>query len=248
MESNIVVVVIVVLISIIALCYYPKTEKAGFVSPKSITDYDIYVINLDRSVDRLASIYNQLPFNFRRFTAIEGNDLNIKDMYAEGKITNKNLTRGMVGCYMSHVSLWENIVRDNKPAIIFEDDIRSRNKFTLTNDIEKLLRMIPDDWDLILLGYHDFKTNRGTVNKKIINSTICKLSGWLTGLHAYIIKPETVEKYLRVASPISDQIDHTLSNKVYPSLNIYGPIDSVLLFGYQGKTLIQDGRKLYTEL
>ncbi len=93
-----------------------------------IDDFDIAVINLDRRTDRMSHLYNTSPFMFRRFPAIDGQDLSKHYFqFADLLDTVRNHPRvlGEVGCSLSHYSLWRSHVTQNKHEhlLIFEDDV-----------------------------------------------------------------------------------------------------------------------------
>lgn len=89
---------------------------------------NIHVINLERSKDRLKHIDTNLKkygVKFKRFDAIDGKDLSIDE------INNVTTTmcryflcnRSIIGCAMSHITLWKEISQYNdKWHLVLEDD------------------------------------------------------------------------------------------------------------------------------
>jgi GR25 family glycosyltransferase involved in LPS biosynthesis len=93
-----------------------------------VGDFDIAVINLDRRADRLSHLYKTSPIMFRRFPAIDGQNLSKHYFqFADLLDTVRNHPRvlGEVGCSLSHYSLWRSHVTQNKHEhlLIFEDDV-----------------------------------------------------------------------------------------------------------------------------
>jgi GR25 family glycosyltransferase involved in LPS biosynthesis len=91
---------------------------------------NIWVINMDKSKDRLQNItnnFNSLNIKFNRFSAVDGKKINDEEL--DNKITNlcKNLlcNRGIVGCAESHKTLWRQLVNDKNTNyyMILEDDV-----------------------------------------------------------------------------------------------------------------------------
>jgi len=89
----------------------------------------IFVINLDRSPDRLAHITNEfsrLGLEFARIAAIDGNALS-DEMFAHWTRERnwpKPLTRPEVGCFLSHRECLRVGVEQGDPYFaIFEDDV-----------------------------------------------------------------------------------------------------------------------------
>jgi len=103
-------------------------------------NYKCFVINLDRRKDRMKKILQQqcyLPF-FTRFSAIDGNSLIYNHTLGLlCKHGNYNMRPGVIGCALSHLTLYHQLFNDNgvknnhndhNPKdidgyIIFEDDV-----------------------------------------------------------------------------------------------------------------------------
>jgi glycosyl transferase, family 25 len=90
-----------------------------------------FVINLDRRPDRLAKItwaLGSIDLEFQRVSAVDGRELHLKEhvrpwmawLY-EG--FSYPLT-GAVGCYLSHLKIWRNIINEDiDQAMVLEDDV-----------------------------------------------------------------------------------------------------------------------------
>ena len=80
-----------------------------------------YVINLKRRPDRLELFKKNCPLDnskINRFEAVDGKlSTSIPDNF-------KSLSKGEVGCFLSHKLLWEKTLKqkDSDYSIIFEDD------------------------------------------------------------------------------------------------------------------------------
>lgn len=99
-----------------------------------------YVINMDHNIERLesfAKMMSKLNWEYSRFSAIDGK-------LTESKEINKYfrrlslLSKGEIGCALSHIKLWEKLLEsDDERMVIFEDDARTH----LTGDtLKNLLR------------------------------------------------------------------------------------------------------------
>ncbi|MHC5306353.1 glycosyltransferase family 25 protein [Bartonella sp. LJL80] len=88
-----------------------------------------YVINLDRSKDRLEHVeaaFQQAGLDFLRVSAVDGRALPDEDFERLTRIRNwsKPLTRTEVGCFLSHLACLKLIAEGDDPyGAIFEDDI-----------------------------------------------------------------------------------------------------------------------------
>ena len=142
----------------------------------------IYYINLDRSKDRKQNVesicysQNLIP---ERISAIDGKKIDINDKKYEKAIhkikwwfEKNNLSNvGHFGCYLSHMKTYQTFLESNNEyCLILEDDIE-----LITDDLKRdiLINMnnLPNDWDILLLGYEidGRKTNVRNGNKNSKN-------------------------------------------------------------------------------
>lgn len=55
------------------------------------------------------------------------------------------------GCYMSHVSLWQNLLQMEAPyAVVLEDDTVITDNFS--DELKVRLHRLPDNWDVLFLN------------------------------------------------------------------------------------------------
>ena len=118
----------------------------------------LFVINLERSSDRRASIAAQLDkldIDFEIFPASDGARLSQNELaqYDE-KCVIDQIARPMspseVGCYLSHVRIWKKIVEENIPwAVVLEDDVDIHDDLA---GILSAVNKIPFKWDFIRLA------------------------------------------------------------------------------------------------
>jgi GR25 family glycosyltransferase involved in LPS biosynthesis len=107
------------------------------------------VISLERTPQRfeqfLAWNFDQ---GFERFVAFDGSKLVVEDCIRQGLISASNrYVAGALGVALSHVTLWQNCVTENRPFHIAEDDIILRTDFRVAS--AKLLETVRA-WDIVL--------------------------------------------------------------------------------------------------
>lgn len=128
----------------------------------NINDYfdNIYVLNLDRRSDRLEktkSKLNKLGIKFKRFSAIDGNNL-----YGDYDFTNFVVGKGMLenkyalACFKSHIEIVKDAKLNNYNRIlIFEDDI------LISKDIHIHIQKLKNikNWKLLYFGSSQYDWN-----------------------------------------------------------------------------------------
>ena len=78
---------------------------------------DIYLVNLDRRPDRLKSFFTHSNF------PPEWENKIIREPAVDGiKLPEARLKPGEIGCFMSHVKLWQRVCDNERPALVLEDD------------------------------------------------------------------------------------------------------------------------------
>lgn len=115
----------------------------------------IYLINLDRSTDRLQSFYacNQQLVNVLRFPAVDGSQLSLQNLQTRGLMIGElPYTKGALGCAMSYLHLWDQCIADGRPVTICDDDAIFHPNFH--DKTKKLIESLDSDWDFILWGWN----------------------------------------------------------------------------------------------
>lgn len=126
---------------------------------------------------------------------------------------------GAVGCYMSHVLVWLNMIDANEPyCVVFEDDVSVGDNFK--EEFEKRIQFAPDDADVIVFGA---LTNFSPTK---YNEYFNKIGGVFFGLHAYIITNKGARKILKNAFPIEVQLDSNMSYTAF--------LDNVKMYDMHG--------------
>jgi Glycosyltransferase involved in LPS biosynthesis len=120
--------------------------------------YKIFVINMQRSKDRWINICGQLEKFNVPYERIEGVDISqltqseIDKYYSfkkNRKTYPKPLSVGEIGCHISHIKCWEEIVKQNLDfGIVLEDDIVLDDKFA---DAVDFIKSNFDKWRFLRL-------------------------------------------------------------------------------------------------
>ena len=172
-----------------------------------------FLINLDKSEKRLENSNKQLSnFNilFERISAVNVTQDRDKELrnYYDSKLNYfkyyKSLTDGEIGCYLSHRKVWQKIVQENiEYALVLEDDFLLHKGL---KDIDKLLKVIDQPWDLIKLGEIPNKRIKQRI-LEVGDLSLIKFRKTPHGTYAYLITIEGAKKMLKHSDPFSRPVD-----------------------------------------
>ena len=174
----------------------------------------IYVINLDRDAERMASIranLETLGLPFERLPAVVGKEVpdweKLVDLPAYAWRNRLDAPRaGEVGCYLSHLKAMETFLRTDAPwCVILEDDVE------VLPACAEILRSLAekDDWDLVkLFNFHSGMpvTKRALAGGHRLVAHLTRT----TSSAAYVVNRRAAKTLLRSMRPITEQVDHAL--------------------------------------
>ena len=144
------------------------------------------VINLPTRKDRLASFNTNNPnLPYELFRAVEGNKISYNKLVASGFDTNHDwidpilktpLTKGEVGCFLSHWNIWNKCIEKNESILVLEDDAILTDKFNI-QEISNL------PYDFVYLGWKEMDKSE-EIDGKLVKPVY---PYWTL---AYMIRPE----------------------------------------------------------
>jgi glycosyl transferase family 25 len=115
-----------------------------------------FVINLDKSTDRLAAFTAANGhLTVERFAALDGNALDVPALRQRGLIApgaETAFSRGALGCALSHLALWQIAAKSGAPTTIFEDDAIAHSQFEALTD--RVIATLPAGWAMIMWGWN----------------------------------------------------------------------------------------------
>lgn len=157
----------------------------------------VYIISLPRRNQRLASLLQRMKpstdYHIRHVYAVNGKE------FIEG--FEEPLRAGQIGCWLSHITMWEMIAKQSEPyALVLEDDA----DIQLPQQMERIqneIANLPSDWKILLLGGHVVSPDR----QLKITDTIVKPNGTTYHTHAYIIKQSVAQDLARRTQQFKDQ-------------------------------------------
>jgi len=180
------------------------------------------LINLPRHRERFDTVKAQLQeagVGYERAPAVDGKLLTPAELEANvTKLGRALMTKGMIGCFLSHRKCWQRCANaEGGRLIVFEDDVDLDGNFTAA--LEEAMGDLPDDWDVLLLGA------LGAVHPKYygLNVMHAVMAGgmrwprWRSssihtplrpfGTHAYIVSASGAKKLLAAVPKASYHVD-----------------------------------------
>ncbi|OCT83095.1 hypothetical protein XELAEV_18025634mg [Xenopus laevis] len=200
----------------------PPLEPSRYVHvppkhPDNMGFDEIFMINLKRRQDRrvrmLRSLYEQ-EIQVKIFDAVDGKALNASQLKAlkiemipgyHDPYSGRTLTRGEIGCFLSHYYIWKEVVdRGLEKSLVIEDDVRFEPLFKhklmkLMNDIEE----VELEWDLIYIGRKRMQVERPEkAVPDVMNLVEADYSYWTLG---YALSRQGAEKLI-AAEPFNKML------------------------------------------
>jgi glycosyl transferase family 25 len=173
-----------------------------------------YVINLDRSVDRMEQFkkdFESFPIPFIRVSAIEGKKLTIPiedyDAFMFFLRMGRDASPGEIGCYFSHLKVLKMFLESDKEfALICEDDaMPTPEGYTA---VEQAIAHA-DTWDLLRLFSCRHQTSF-PYRLLSSNRSLCTQITCLIPAAAYIVNRRAAEILLRKLAPMTGLADEVL--------------------------------------
>lgn len=189
-----------------------------FDDKKPVQGIGAYVINLDRSRERLAFVLpriEELGVPIERISAVDGRLLSEADIRRVVDLEAYNVyirhfpDSGTIGCSLSHFRAWEAFLRSSYAyALIFEDDVSfaSGKLCSVVNDLTK----IPQSWDLVRF---DFACNDAPFVLCSLNKDyrLTTYFGTVFCAGAYLINRRAATALCARALPVRMSVDYIFS-------------------------------------
>ncbi|XP_030290464.1 procollagen galactosyltransferase 2 isoform X2 [Sparus aurata] len=169
---------------------------------------EIFLINLKRRLERRTRMFKTmtaLGLHPTLTDAVDGKALNSSQLQALGiemmphykdPYSGRVLTRGEIGCFLSHHSLWVQVLeRGLDRVLVLEDDVRFEPRFkrrlqAIMEDIDKAQL----DWDLIYVGRKRMQVQQPEQSVDGVNNlVVADYSYWTLG---YALSQQGARKLL----------------------------------------------------
>ncbi|KAM4549449.1 procollagen galactosyltransferase 2 [Odontesthes bonariensis] len=176
--------------------------------PSKIDFDEVYLVNLKRRLDRrtkMLKTMTSLGLHATLVEAVDGKALNTSQLQALGiemlpdykdPYSGRVLTRGEIGCFLSHHSIWTKVIEQGlQKVLVLEDDVRFEPRF------KRRLQAIMDDieqaqlaWDLIYVGRKRMQVQQPEQSVEGVNNLVeADYSYWTL---AYALSQQGARKLL----------------------------------------------------
>jgi glycosyl transferase family 25 len=195
----------------------------------------VFVINLDKSPQRMARIakrLNELDIPFERVAAVYGSNLSEYDLNSayssrlNARTYRRPLTMGEIGCYMSHLKAWKIIVDRSIPcALVIEDDILIESNVKM---LSKKLAKFANSYDIV--KFFCKKTNPKIIERVPVSGgyDLCRFNKVPIGNLAQLISLEGAKKLLKTYSTFGRSVDEDIQHWWEADLNVLGIFPSAV--------------------
>lgn len=193
-----------------------------------------FVLNLKRRVDRWGYVQKQiLKSGIAKFVAtgtiervegIDGEDatqVDVKGLWQqrfitelgyrrfqlpqEMKLFGMDLTKGAIGCALTHRQVWKRICDSQcQAALVLEDDVEFSPK--LAKSLPILWERVPPDWGIVYLGGLDLLST-GKPPRPFVAEGVRRAYQGHRELTAYVINAQSAKRCLQLSEAMTWQID-----------------------------------------
>ncbi|XP_031418543.1 procollagen galactosyltransferase 1 [Clupea harengus] len=178
--------------------------------PDKIGFDEVFMINLLRRTDRrdrmLRTLYEQ-DITCKVIAAVDGKALNVSQIEEQGikmlpgysdPYHGRPLTKGELGCFLSHYNIWKEIVdRGLKTSLVIEDDLRFEVFFK--RRLQNIMQEVESqglEWDLIYIGRKRMQVDHSEKSVPNIHNLVeADYSYWTLG---YMMSLNGAKKLLAV--------------------------------------------------
>lgn len=180
--------------------------------------FPVYVINLDRSPQRLAHITRHLGEHglpFTRITAVDGAELAADVDGYDPERARRNyfvpMHEGEIACFLSHRRAWKTFLEESDApfCLVLEDDVELADGFR--DAIEAIAKLPVGDWDIIKIYSRNRRFGR-TVRTLTPQHRLVRFMVQPLGTVGALISRDGARRLLDGTLPITRPIDVQLQH------------------------------------
>ncbi len=164
---------------------------------------NVRLINLDRAPNRIEGLNKHLTmigeqdFKYTRLSATDAKKLLDKECrkMSDSCSAIKNGKpdyAGRYACFQSHLRALKEAKEKNLPTIlILEDDVRFSPNHLSGAYLQKTLKELPENWDMLFLGHYDYEPNKAKNYSDHLVRPGCPYD-----LHAYVVNARMYDRLI----------------------------------------------------
>ncbi|WP_025822108.1 glycosyltransferase family 25 protein [Shewanella marina] len=184
-----------------------------------MTQTKVFIINLDRSPERLQSIQQQLVscrYDIEKISAVDGKFLPDLEHIEHYSVNNNKkqyfrpLTKGEIGCYLSHRAAWQAIVDQQLDfAVIVEDDV------VIDSDVNLVIEQLSNiniEWDYIKLAPYRNRQSKPVFKRNYQGTELAFFHKAMPGTAAQAVSYKGAEKLLAASTAFGRPVDTDLQH------------------------------------
>ena len=204
----------------------------------------VWLINLPRATERRARMETrlaQLGLAYTLFPGVDGRAEEARllaqtDIAAFRRNMGREILIGGLGCYHSHLGVWEAFLASGKPvALVLEDDVIFHDDFLPA--VRLALRTTPH-WDLLKLNC--IRAKLPVAQGRIGPYRLMAYLGPNTGTGAYLINRATAAKLLPAMRRVTRATDHEINRFFVHDFRLRG-LEPFPSHPEEGESLIAPG-------
>lgn len=185
---------------------------------KNIKTFVISLSDFPIRTQHIVSECQKHNIDFEFFDAVNGYKLGvIPEEYNKLEFPSKNvkMSKGAMGCAMSHYILW-NLIKylPYEEFLILEDDCIFEDNFW--DKFKERYEQLPPNWQMAFVGWIHY--GKDIIFSRISDSLSVRIP---SATHAYMIKKTAVQTLIESLHPIHSPVDLQLIDKAYPKLDYY---------------------------
>jgi len=197
----------------------------------------LWIISLERAAHRRETVtasFMSVGQDFEFIRAVDGSALTPEQrrLYSHWRALfemGRGLGRGMFGCSLSHLRVYERMVAEQVPvAAVFEDDVEpTEGLVSVLDSVDDL----PDDWQVVTLHSLFASSEPEPIEHPPIAGQyrVCTYRRVPFGTQGYLINLSGARRALEVAYPVCFPPDELLFRTHPAGLRVYGIEPSVLV-------------------
>lgn len=214
-------------------------NKTDVHSKNKLKNIDVYLISLDKDIERRNNLNIITDFTY----SVNGKNLDLDNLKNKG-ILGKNckLTKGEIGCYMSHVFMLQKSLKSIfNHILILEDDALIED--TLSKKIDNIITNVPKDFELLFLSYnyyegynYDFEKYEYYDQFEYYDYSDYKKINYVHGCQAYLVNKNLIsEEKIKKLYPMEKPYD-TIICKFFKAYIVIPKLIKLSKFGSYSNT------------